>query len=306
MILKIGYTHLMKLNYSVIILLLTMLTFNQSQAAAKEINPSCNMCNIGAPVPDIIAGKMSPALNGMGYIFYHNTPIVEDFIKNEAHSNKTLIEIGAGFSNITIDALKNGVGSYTANDISEEHLKILVSRIKQALGDEAGEKIKNLRLLRAKAPNELPEVHQYYDAILADKVMQYMSPDEIIRFIQWSKSALKKGGKIYVITASPYFMSYRQLFPEYLARIALGKKFPGYFKNINQTIDHSTMKIYPNYQIPNEVVLFSRAELVKLFQEQGMEVIQSHSYKIPDLNENAWQPVDDRDATVSSLIAVNP
>ena len=133
-----------------------------------------------------------------------------------------------------------------------------------------------------------------------------MTPVEIVQFIDWVKKALKKGGKIYVVTASPYSKSYHKILPNYLARLAKGDLFPGHFTNIMQSIDTSVMENYPGYLVPDEMVLFSRLDLVNLFKREGMKVINSYSLKIPTETETRWIGAADDESNTVGIIAVNP
>ena len=75
------------------------------------------------------------------------------------------MEIGAGYSNIPLEALKAGVLKYTANDLSQEHLQILKHRVNTSIDKKV---LKNLSLHHGKAPEDLPKVKNKYDAILAE------------------------------------------------------------------------------------------------------------------------------------------
>jgi len=259
--------------------------------------------NENIQVPEILTGNKSATLNGTGYIFFVITPVGHSFIKNEAHPDKSVLEIGCGYNNIVIEALQKGVGSYTANDISEEHLKILRARVNQFFGQNALTKLKHLHFLTAKAPTELPVAIEQYDAILADKVIHFMTPDEITQFISWSKKALKKEGKLYVVTASPYSKTYKKMLPQYLENLARGDKFPGHIKNIMSNLDQTVMQNYPQYKVPDEMVLFSRSDLINLFQREGMEVTESYSLKIPTEGENTWSLINDKESNVVGVVA---
>jgi len=91
-----------------------------------------------------VAGERGVTLNGTGYIFYNLSPLAKEFISNEAKPDRTVFEIGSGFSNIPLQCLKNGVGKYLASDLSSEHLSLLVRRIKDECGEEADGMIERL------------------------------------------------------------------------------------------------------------------------------------------------------------------
>ena len=215
------------------------------------------------------------------------------------------MDLGAGYSNIPIIALKQGVDQYVANDISLDHLKLLVKRAKESLGDAAEEVLGRLALLHGKIPEDLPVSPETYDAILADKLIHFLKPEHIDRFIDQAKMCLKPGGKLYVTTASPYSHAYGTILPEYLEREGRGERFPGHFTNIMDRLNTPMIqKNYHGYKVPDEMVLFSRSALVGLFQACGFKVISSYSLRIPSDDEPTWRPCLDGESNVVGLIAI--
>ena len=242
-------------------------------------------------------------MNGMGYIFYTISPLGMAFLKNECNAEKCVIEIGSGYNNIPIEALKQGVAEYVANDISLEHLKILLNRAKQKISQEAFD---HLFFIAAKAPDELPLQRQKYDAILIDKVLHFFSPQEINKFIQWAKISLKKEGKIYVTVASPYSKLYKSILPKYLENQSKNLEFPGHFEDIMSTIDlAASEQNYNQYKVPNEMVLFDRHDLIKLFENHGMNITNSYAFKIPTDSEKEWLNCPDQEENMVGIIAQN-
>lgn len=251
-------------------------------------------------IPETVEGNKSPTTNGMGYIFYTISPVGEAFIKEECKPGKKVIEVGAGYNNIPIQALKNGVGEYTANDLSLEHLKILVHRVKDSL-DEAA--LKRLRILPGRAPAELPKAEAQYDAILADKVIHFLPPNEINEFMRWVKAALKVGGKLYITMASPYSKLYNEhMVAKYLEQLNAGYEFPGHIKNM---MDYAVVesKNYPKFKVPDEMVLFARQDLLKLLERYNMKPLYSASFKIPMEGQQVWELCADEESNVVGLIA---
>ena len=263
----------------------------------KEINPF--RVNIERLKPmKIIKGGKSPTLNGTGYVFFDTSPIVEEFLATEVHPNKVLLELGAGYSNLTIKVLEKGVGSYTANDISEAHLKILVARLKEAFKDDLTQKLNSLKLLCGRAPQDLPSTHQLYDAIIMDKVLHFMPPDDILQFIRWAKLALKPKGRLYVTTATPYSKTFSPLLKEYLARSLRGDLFPGHFFNVMQNISFQVREHQTEYILPSEMVIFGSQDLSNLFEKKGMKIIRTYSLKRPEGEQMNWLDVTEEEGCI--------
>jgi 16S rRNA G966 N2-methylase RsmD len=281
-------------------ILFILMLINENHASAEIITVSSQDKIIA--IPESMEGIKRPTLNGNGYVFYSISPMAARFIDEECKPERVVIDIGSGYSNIPIEALKRGVSDYVANDILEDHLKILSQRVKEILVESA---LKKLTLMRAKAPQELPISPQKYDAILADKVIHFMKPNEILEFIEWSKASLKKGGKMYVMTSTPYSTLYNKMLPEYLKRIKENKDFPGHFTDVMSNCNAENVPTYNHCQVPDEMVLFSRTDLIKLFEKQGMKVVDSYSLKVPKADQAKWQTCADEESNLAVVIVEN-
>lgn len=256
-------------------------------------------------IPDPVSLERVPTLNSMGYVFYIISPLGYQFIMNEASENKSILEIGAGFSNIAREALKHGAASYVANDLDLEHLKILVARIKDHCGNQAPLMLQRLSLLQAKAPRELPLVEDTFDAILLDKVLHFMTPSDIEYFIAWSKKALKAHGKLYILTISPFIKSFKdRLLPDYMAKRLQGNVYPGYVENIHDYINPQDLANHPQYKIPQMLTFFCRQDLENVFLQKGFNIQESYSVTLPTTSQGQWEIVDDNQGDLVALIAM--
>ena len=52
------------------------------------------------------------------------------------------------------------------------------------------------------------------------------------------------------------------------------------------------------------MVLFSRNDLINLFQKHGLQVIASYSLQIPTAEETDWKVVSDEESNVVGIIAM--
>lgn len=242
------------------------------------------------PRPDNL--ERVPTLNGYGYIFYKKSPLLEQFIENEALPGRLLIEIGTGFGNAPIDSLKRGVLEYTANDLCSEHLEILKLRFQIEM-DNVELEDSRLVLIPGRAPEALPWKKDYYDAILFDKVMHYMTPDDILSCLEWAQKALKMGGKIYILTASPYIAGFKEKgLSIYLDRKCKGIPFPGFVQNVRELVDvQNTIPLLNIAEVPNVMTFFDIEDLSALFENLDIEVIEQFSLCQPTPFHPYWQSV---------------
>jgi SAM-dependent methyltransferase len=251
--------------------------------------------------PPPLVGNKSPTLNGMGYIFYTITPMGEIFLEQEALPGRHLFEMGSGYGNIPLKALPKGVASYTAFDLYQEHLDILKQRLQQNLGIDALERI---TFMAGHAPQDLPRASHQFDAILIDKVIHFLSPEEIVQTLTWAKNALKPGGSIYVSVSTPYANHLSQKVREdYEKRQAAGEPFPGVVSHIMDLLDATHMANHPDLILPPAMVLFTEPNLVRLFEREGFVVTYSASLKNPDDKNPLWEHAPLKESPFAEVIA---
>lgn len=240
--------------------------------------------------PKVIDGSRAHTTNGMGHVFYANSPLIGDFLSLENLKGKSVIEIGAGFSTVAKAALEMGVKNYVVNDIDLNHLKVMASNIGNVHG---------IKFLRAKAPYDLPKPNAQFDYILAEKVMHFFSDDETLEFAKWSSKALKTGGRLYITVSTPYAgICDDEMRKQYLNNVQSGKDVPGYFKQI---VKYSKdMKNAAPFVVPDSMTVFEHRALSKLFDKYGFKTIK-HYYITLSPNSDSWTEVEEKN---SSLVAI--
>jgi SAM-dependent methyltransferase len=244
-------------------------------------------------------------LNNRGYVFTHLSPIADKFLHEEASANKDLLEIGAGFSSVALNALKRGVNSYTANDMQIEHLEILVAKIKSDL--EVCRSLKKLKLILCDA-SDLTDIEFKYDAILIDKVIHFLNPQQIEQLFKWIKKVLKNNGRLYIFTLSPYrkFIC-EKLIPIYQENLAKGDLYPGYVADITSYLSKECLIQRPiyfdkdgNYLGVKQSTLFMINELKYLCEIHGFTVVETIA--VTETIDDKWQEIEEQQSSFSGLI----
>jgi hypothetical protein len=242
-------------------------------------------------IPDPISLERFKTLNGFGFVFLKPSPMLMDFIECEALPGAVLIEVGAGFGNAPIEALKRGVQKYVANDLSQEHLDILQMRVSWACQSDINADARKLCLLPGKAPGVLLKLNDSYDAILIDKTLHFFAPGEVEAFILWAHNALKLTGHIYVLTISPYIASYREkVLPFYMQNKEAGNPFPGYIADADPYLQEAT-RSDSNYRVPKNMHFFTLEDLCVLFEQRGFVVEKTYSVRLPSDANPYWTTV---------------
>jgi SAM-dependent methyltransferase len=239
-------------------------------------------------IPQQISLERFKTLNGFGFVFLKPSPLLTDFIECEAFPGAVLMEVGAGFGNAPIEALKRGVDKYVANDLSQEHLDILHARMREACQSDINIDSSKLDLLPGKAPDILPKLNDYYDAILIDKALHFFSPEEVETFILWAHKSLKWGGHIYVLTISPYIASYREkILPVYTQNREENHPYPGYVVDADLYLQEVS-RSDTNYRVPRKMYFFALRDLCAVFEQRGFIIEKTYSISLPTDENPYW------------------
>lgn len=175
-------------------------------------------------------------LNQMGYMFEYLGECGEMFIDYCKKVNKPVLDVAAAFGTATIPALATGV-NVIANDIEPKHLNILKTRVPT-------EYLPRLQLKLGKYPEELDFPSNSLGAILVSHVWHFLSGNEILSSIQKMYDWLTPGGKIYIITGTPYIQFVKDFIPTFLERKKKGVPWPGFIEDIS-IFNHPRAKDLP-------------------------------------------------------------
>jgi len=161
----------------------------------------------------------------------------------------------------------------------------------------------------AEAPAQLPLSESQYDAILVDKVLHCMTPPEIDQFLSWSRTALKKGGKIYIVTTSPTNVAFSdKLFPVYREKSEKGEVYAGYFENVTPYLSEIFFEKYPQKfsKHSNQTTLFTRDDLKKQLECHGFKIQETYALRLEGDGQGnySWHSVKDEDSDCVGAIAI--
>jgi len=266
---------------------------------ALELLATCESTIVTAEV----ALQRAPTSNGFGYIFYTISPLAQAFIDG-ATTTKRFFEAGAGFSNITEQCLRKGILEYTANDLSLEHLKMLAVRLAKTFGEQTAHTLQPLYFLPGKVPNVLPDKVDYYDAILVDKMMHFLTPQEADDFLNWASKALKKGGKLFIFTASIYCKTFctNELITMRDKNQEQYNFYAGFAAQVDKLLNYKKSD-HPGYSLPPSMLFFKQSDLLGLLAGKQFHIEQSMAFKLPRPEHPFWTPAQEPDCDLIGVIA---
>jgi SAM-dependent methyltransferase len=220
-------------------------------------------------LPDIKLSKTGKSLltvNKMGYDILNGETesnwLISDFtqlVKSE--QGKTILDIGSGYGRISHIALKQN-HNVISNDIAAEHL--LHNR---KIAKSNGLSIENLYLNNNHFPDKLSMPNNSLDAVVLYRVVVFLSPDEMEEGISNVHKWLKKGGKFYIVSLSPFHNDYSEWFlPIYNAKWESGDKWPG----VNLEVEKALPK--QAYNLPKYLHIMDERPLEYALKNAGFEI----------------------------------
>lgn len=184
------------------------------------------MIQFDRPLQQIKCGdNLYQTLNNTGYMFENLTAYGKEFIEFCSTVDSPVLDIGAAYGVATLPALEKGA-YVIANDIDHNHLVLLKSRVPETYHQ-------NLELRGGKFPTEIDFPENSLSAILIANVWHFLSGEEMIQAIELMYSWLKPGGKVFIITATPYAKVIKDFILIFHERKIQGEQWPGEIEDIS-------------------------------------------------------------------------
>jgi SAM-dependent methyltransferase len=205
-------------------------------------------------------GKI-PTFNQTGFMTPDQNPYNLDFIDFAANCQHPVLDIGVAYGITSLPTLQRGA-VVIANDIDERHLLLLREQAPKELRGR-------LFLNRKRFPNETEFKENSLGAILVCRIAHFLTGDEmekaIIKMAKW----IIPGGRIYVVTMSPYHHLLKNIFfPIYLKKANENVPWPGEINNIHEYAPHLTTKI------PRLLHVMDSHSLGRAFLRNGLNILK--------------------------------
>ena len=201
-----------------------------------------------------------PTQNAMGFMFLTQNR-VRQALMAYAHSQYTIADVGCAYGFDTM-ALVEGGAKVTAIDLDEVHL---TSLSKQLTDNQR----KQVTLKKAHFPHDNPLEENTYDAILLSRILIFLRPHDInSAFIQAYK-ALKPGGKLFIVNATPFSHRWEILGDLYKSHQAQSPHHPFFVEDIWHFLPF--LKPY----FPSHLMLFDEFSLLSCLTDHNFTVLES-------------------------------
>lgn len=210
-------------------------------------------------IPNDISPGLVPTLNKFGLM----TKIFDCYTKDFIQYAKTLerdshvAELGAAYGAVTQKLLNISL-KVTVNDLDDRHINILLNSLSKNKKD-------NLSIVVGRIPNEVDFPENTFDAILAARVLQYLMPKDFVLALKKIKKWLKPGGKLFVVSKTPYIKILENFVPLYEKRKRMDLRWPGVIQNLQKYYVDETI----SHILPRSIHVFDPDILIRACDECG-------------------------------------
>lgn len=201
-----------------------------------------------------------PTLNQCGYMLEKPDEYSQLFIDYCHEKTGFVLDIGAAYGVASLKALEKGA-YVISNDLDMRHLNILWERTPIHARSR-------LILKPGKFPTEVSFPSHTFGAILASGVLHYLSGDELEESFKIIFNLLKKKGRFFFFTSTPYIGLFKDFLPLYKERRKANLRWPGMIENCWAYAPHR--KQY----IPKRLHLLDEDILEPIFLKIGFEILK--------------------------------
>ena len=176
-------------------------------------------------LPDSPVEGLVPTMNNTGWMTLSLDEISIEFAKYAGTIDEEVLDIGCAYGISTMAALEAGA-RVCACDIEPRHLEVLERRVEPGVRDR-------LRCLAGAMPAVDFEPASF-GAVLASRVLHFLSGDDIEQTVRKMHDWLIPGGRVFLIADSPFTGPWRVLADDYERRKASGEPWPGFVADYAQ------------------------------------------------------------------------
>lgn len=210
-----------------------------------------------------------PTLNQFGYMKMELDEYSREFLETASDSNEPVLEIGTAYGWLVLQALGKGA-TVIANDISEDHLSILLSKVPE-------EYLSRLFLIPTSFPYDLELPVNSISAVIASRIFHFLDGICIEDGLRKVYNFLKPGGKFYFTACSLYHYSVGPTMADkFNYRVAEGIKWPGLI------LDQRTNAPDHAPYVQDLLNVFDIPQLERLLPEHGFRIDRISLFDYPN------------------------
>ena len=204
--------------------------------------------------------------NKMGYMATDIDIYTQKFI-DDCLQNGTYLEIGCSYGLAILPLLERGC-KIIANDMEISHLSYLEDLISKYFVKHKD----NLTLLHGRFPNEVSFAPESLDGILTARTLHFLTGDEIEYGLHKLFSWLKPGGKLYIISETPYRKNLAEFIPVYEERKKNNIAWPGMLSYVHSYFTESQ-------DLPTFINFLDKDHLSEILEKIGYKLEEATNFR---------------------------
>ncbi len=220
-----------------------------------------------------IDGDNVVTLNNMGRATRTLTEYSLEFVAFAAHAPGPALDIGSGFGLAAVAAMERGV-SVIANDMERGHLQAITEAA------VAAGLLERLQIYPGRFPEDLDIRHDTLGSIHASQVLHFLTGPELMKGAELMFCWLRRGGKVFTVSGTPYVRTLKQFIPVYEERRRQRVAWPGMIENVHQYSCHPTIR-----ELPRFVHFLDEETIARPFASAGFLIERVEMYKRQGLPE---------------------
>jgi SAM-dependent methyltransferase len=220
---------------------------------------------------------------------YHLSPFGKAFVSYAKESKFPVVDIGCAFGVASIPALESGA-EVISIDVESTHLQKLVENAPAHLHNR-------LTTMQARFPNvEFPD--ETIGAVYMSQVLPFLTGEEIEAGFKKIYNWLVPGGKIFVVSFTPYIDHVSSYIPVYETKKSNNIPWAGYIQDLSK-YSHD-----PNISrnLPNQINHIDKEDLERVCSKANFNIERIEYFGDPDNTLPVGIKFDDRERV--GLIAV--
>lgn len=197
------------------------LPLSQNPFGVLAADEALDYLSKGLKMPPILKHGQVPVLNkGGGYAIVFLDPISRSFVDYCKLIQYPVLDIGSGYGTIALAVLKETSCCMIAEDMGVENLLVLRQQAEK-------QDLDRLFLNSDRFPDALNLPTSSLGAVAICQVFHFLTGDEIDKGLEKIYKWLVPGGKLFIVTCSPYVKSLKNFISIYEDRLAQGLSWPG-------------------------------------------------------------------------------
>lgn len=208
------------------------------------------------------------AMNGVLGEFENS--IIENF-----KAEDWVLDVGSAYGLMCLKAAEKGC-VVMAIDLDERHKQATLNR------PEFQNPGLNFRYVvdDFSSPNIAESIHaaiaeadeRGFDHIVLNRVLMYMTGDQVAQALKNAAALLTEGGRIYTLSTTPVMNIFASLTPEYKAKKEAGDPWPGYIQNVHAKAPNLVGKV------PDAYHMIDQDTLQRVCEAAGLSFIEGPTY----------------------------